>query len=445
MHLMRGRVRDRNFWLGVYNGVIITGGDAFLHSGLVIAPFLALLGAPAVIIGLVPALRIGGYFLPQLLVANRLTHLPYKLPAYNVTSGVRIGSLVLMTAAAYFFGGSNPSLAGAILLVAISVNAVASGVAGVPFADVTAKIVPHSRLGSFWVLRNTMGGVLALGAGWVLGAILDSEMRFPDNFALIFLFGTLLSGAAYVIFSFVKEPAGVPGVRRPLMRMIREIPGLLKIDVNLRRFLRVRFLGLAALLAEPFYAVYAIENLGAPESALGTYIIVATLAAIAGNFALRRPANRGLNVAVLQAGYLFVLLAPLLAILAGSWQLFAVVFVLSTVGNQAVGIAAFNLLYAIAPAGDRPLYIGLSNTVLALPSLAPILAGALWAVVGAKVLFVLATALGLAALGLTIWFGDLKAADQRALRAAIGGDEQPPSPAVAEATKAVLTPKESKK
>ena len=119
--MRRGRVKDRNFWLGVYNGIIITGGDAFLHSGLVIAPFLALLGAPAVIIGLVPALRIGGYFLPQLLVANRLSHLPYKLPVYNVTSGVRIGSLFLMTAAAFFLGGSNPGLTVVILLVAVTV------------------------------------------------------------------------------------------------------------------------------------------------------------------------------------------------------------------------------------------------------------------------------------------------------------------------------------
>ncbi len=442
MHLMlRGRVKDRNFWLGVYNGVIITAGEAFLHSGLVIAPFLAILGAPAVVIGLVPALRIGGYFLPQLLVANRLTHLPYKLPTYNITSGVRIGSLLLMTAAAFFLGASNPGLTVVILLVAVSVNAVASGVAGVPFADVTAKVVPHSRLGTFWVLRNTLGGVLALGVGWALRAILASDMGFPSNFALIFLLGTLLCAAAYVMFSFVKEPPGEPGVRRPLLRMVREIPGLLKIDVNLRRFLRVRFLGLAALLAEPFYAVYAIDRLGAPESALGTYIIVATLAAIVGNFALRRPANRGLNVTVLQVGYLFVLLAPLVALLAGSWQLFAVVFVLSTVGNHAVGIAAFNLLYAIAPAGDRPLYIGLSNTVLALPSLAPILAGALMAVVGAEVLFVVAAALSLITLAFSFRFGDLRAADQRALKAAIGGDEQPPSPAVAEVADATLTPK----
>lgn len=439
--MRRGRVKDRNFWLGVYNGIIITGGDAFLHSGLVIAPFLALLGAPAVIIGLVPALRIGGYFLPQLLVANRLSHMPYKLPVYNVTSGVRIGSLVLMTAAAFFLGGSNPGLTVVILLTAVTVNAIGSGVAGVPFADVTAKVVPHSRLGTFWVLRNTIGGVLALGAGWILRVILSSDLSFPQNFGLIFLLGTLLSAAAYVTFSFVKEPEGVPGVRRPLLRMVREIPGLLKLDVNLRRFLRVRFLGLAALLAEPFYAVYAINELGAPESALGVYIIVSTVAAIVGNFALRRPANRGLNVTVLQVGYAFVLLAPLFALVVGSWQLFGVVFILASIGNHAVSIAAFNLLYAIAPAGDRPLYIGLSNTVLALPSLAPILAGGILASVGAEALFITAAAIGIITLGFSFRFGDLRAADQRALRAAVGGDEKPPSPAVAEVAAAALTPK----
>lgn len=357
--MTRARPKDRNFWLGVYNGILVTGGDAFLHSGLVIAPFLALLGAPAVIIGLVPALRVGGYFLPQLLVANRLSHLPYKLPTYNFTSGMRIISLVVMTLAAYFVAGRSPALAVAIILVAISINAIGSGIAGVPFADVTAKIVAHGRLGTFWVLRNTVGGVLALGAGWALRAILESGISFPNNFALIFLLGTVLSAAAYLVFSLVREPAGVPGVRRPLMGMFREIPGLLRLDASLRRFLRVRFLGLAALLAEPFYAVYAIEHLGAPESALGVYIIVATLGGIVGNLALRRPANRGMNVRVLQAGYALVLLGPLVAIFAGSWQLFAAVFVLTSIGNHATGIAAFNLLYAIAPAGDRPLYIGL--------------------------------------------------------------------------------------
>lgn len=433
-------VKDRNFLYGVLNGVFVSGGDAFLHSSLVIAPFLALLGAPAVMIGLVPALRVGGHFLPQLLVANRLSHQPYKLPYYNMTSGIRIGSLVIMTAAAYFFGAERPGLTVGLLLLMTAINAVGSGIAGVPFADVTGKIVPHNRLGTFWVLRNSIGGVLALLCGYGLRLILGSDMEFPHNFGLVFLLGTLLSSAAYLVFSLVKEPPGVPGMRRPLLRLILEIPSLLKLDSNLRRFLRVRFIGLAALLAEPFYAVYAIETLGAPESALGVYIMFATAAAIAGNFALRRPADSGHNVTVMQAGFALILLAPLLALLAGSWQVFAVVFILSSVANQAIGIAAFNLLYAIAPAGDRPLYIGLSNTVLAVPSLAPVLAGALLPLIGARGLFGIALALSLGTLAFSFRFSDLREADRRALTAAAGGDEQPPSPEVAEIAETVLTP-----
>ncbi len=433
--------KERNFLYGVINGVLVTAGDALLHSGLVLAPFLALLGAPAVVIGLVPALRVGGYFLPQLLVANRLSHREYKLPTYNLTSGMRIGSLVVLTATAFFFGAERPGLAILVLLISITVNAIGSGIAGVPFADITAKIVPHSRLGTFWVLRNSIGGVLALGSGWILRVILDSDMAFPGNFSLIFLLGTVLLAMAYLSFSLVSEPPGVPGMQRPLLRMIREIPGLLRLDVNLRRFLRVRFLGLAALLVEPFYAVYAIDTLGAPESAIGVYIIVATAAAIFGNFALRLPADRGQNVTVLQVGFALTALAPLLALLSGSWQVFAVVFVISSVANHAVGIAAFNLLYAIAPPGDRPLYIGLSNTVLALPSLAPVLAGALLPVLGAKALFGLALLLSLVTLAFSFRFADLRAADQRALTTAAGGDEQPPSPDVAEIAEVALTAK----
>lgn len=437
--MRRGGSKDRNFWLGVVNGIMMNGADAFLHSGLVFAPFLALLGAPAVAIGLVPALRVGGYFLPQLLVANRLSAAPHMLPYYNVTSGVRIGSLSVVTLAAFFLGPSRPGLTVLVVLLAITVNAIAGGVAGVPFADVTAKIVPHGRLGTFWALRNSVGGILALGAGWALRAILASDMAFPTNFGFILALGTLLASLAYVSFSFVNEPPGTPGVKRPLLRMVREVPGLLRRDVNLRRFLRVRFLGLAALLAEPFYAIYAIERLGAPESALGVYIMAATAAAIVANFVGRRPANRAHNVSVLQVGFALGLLAPLVALLAGSWQLFSLVFVLSSVANAAVGIAAWNLLYAIAPAGDRPLYIGLSNTVLALPSIAPVFAGALYAVVGARLLFFVAAALSVSTLLFSFRFINLRAADKRALHAAIGGDELPPSRDVAEAAGAALT------
>lgn len=414
--LIRYKTAQRNFWLGVANGALITAAEAFFHSSLVLAPFLAALGASPALIGLIPALRVGGFFLPQLLVASRIAHQPFKLPWYRATSLVRSTAYAAMVLAVFMLS-EQPALIMAIVLAMIAVNAFAGGISGVPFADVTAKIVPHNRLGTFWVLRNVIGGVLALLAGLAVRRILDSDIPFPDNFGYLLLIGTVLAVMAYFSFNLVKEPAGRVGARQPLVTTLGRIPAVLRQDHSFRRYLRVRFLALLALLAEPFYAVYAIAVLGAPAAAIGTFVILSTAAAIAANFVFRRPADRGNNVTVLQVSIILLCLAPLVAVLAPSWQLFSLVMMLSAAGQAGMGIAVWNLLYAVAPVEDRPLYVGTANTMLTLPSAAPILAGAVIGWVGYLSVFVTAGLLALIALTLTFRFAEIRRLDLEALKA----------------------------
>lgn len=410
---------NRNFWLGVYNGILVNGGEAFFHSSLVLAPFLATLGAPGWAIGAIPALRIGGWFLPQLWVASRLAHQPFKLPVYRRASTVRITSFALLTTLV-FVAGDRPELLIVATLTALGVNAVAGGIGGVPFADVTAKVVPHYRLGTFWVLRNAIGGVLALIAGWTLSRVLASDLAFPRDFGVVFALGSVLLGSAYLAFALVREPAGAPALREPLRAMLRRLPAVLRSDDAFRRYLRVRFLALAALLAEPFYAVHAITDLGAPATALGGYVVTATFASIAMNFAVRRAADRARNVTVLQVALVLLLAAPLLALVVSDPRLFGLVFALSAAGTSAMGVAAWNLLYALSPADARPLYVGVANSVLALPSLAPIGAGLLVAPFGFGVPFGLAALLGATALAFSFRFVRLRELDRAALVRDVG-------------------------
>jgi hypothetical protein len=415
MALMQGTSRpDRNFWLGVYNGIFINGSQAFFHPTLVLAPFLAALGAPGSVIGLVPALTVGGWYLPQLFVAHRLAPQPLKMPWYRRMSLVRVLAWGTMTASVMVLGDHMGAVA-LVVLAMIAVNAVAGGVTGVPFADVTAKVVPHFRLGTFWALRNAVGGALALLAGLVLRHILAGATPFPRNFGMVFLLGTVLAGVSYLSFSMVREPAGKPALRQPFLAMIGGIPGVLARDASLRRFLRVRMLGLLLQLADPFYAVYAIHVLGAPPRELGTYVIIATFAAIGANFVFRVPANRARNVTVLQIGIVLLLAAPVTALLAPSWHPFMLVFAFSAAGNSSVGIAAWNLLYAVAPEEERTLYVGLTNTFLTAPSLAPVLAGAVLPLLGYSAIFAAAAVSGGLALAFAFRFRELRALDLRAL------------------------------
>lgn len=414
MQAKRRGAPNRNFWLGVYNGVFVAGGETFFHSALVLAPFLAALGAPAWAIGAIPAMRVGGWFLPQLFVATRLAHVPYKLPLYRRTSTVRVVAFALLTAAVFLAGDQTAWLV-PLTLAMILVNSVAGGVGGVPFADATAKVVPHNRLGTFWVLRNAIGGVLALLAGWSLRRLLDSDLPFPSDFGYAFLAGTVLMGSAYLAFALVREPPGAVAAKEPLGAVLVRLPAVLRQDASFRRYLRVRFLGLAALLAEPFYALYALDRLAAPAGVLGLYVMLASGASILVNFAFRIPADRGQNVSVLQVSLGLLLAAPLIALFATDWRLFGLAFAASAAGTSGMGIAAWNLLYAVAPQAQRPLYVGVANTLLALPSLAPIAAGVVVGLLGYEVTFVAAALLAVAALAFAFRFSELRRLDHEAL------------------------------
>ncbi len=197
--------------------------------------------------------------------------------------------------------------------------------------------------------------------------------------------------------------------------MVGRIPGVLRTDDSFRRYLRVRYLALTALLAEPFYAVYAIDRLGASVSALGGFVIIATFAAIATNFGLRRMADRAQNVTVLQIAGGLLVLAPIAALVLHDPAWFAIVFTLSAAGVSAMEISAWNLLYAVSPAAERPLYVGVANTVLAVPSFAPVAAGVLAPLTGFPVLFALAACVAAASLGFSFRFVRMRALDRAAL------------------------------
>jgi Na+/melibiose symporter-like transporter len=242
-----------------------------------------------------------------------------------------------------------------------------------------------------------------------------SHVAFPQNFAIIFLLGTLFAAAAYWAFCLVDEPPGKTSTKQSFIYMLQRIPKVLREDSSFRRYVRVRLLGLLALLADPFYAIYALQKLSAPEGVIGILVIVTTITSIVTNFAFRRSANQGNNVTIFQIGIGFLFLAPLCAVFATQWQVYLLTFIFSTAGQAALGIAAWNLLHALAPEEDRALYIGASNSLLALPSFAPILAGLVVSLVGFRIMFMLALFSAATALAFAFRFQSLRVLDKKAL------------------------------
>jgi len=110
--------------------------------------------------------------------------------------------------------------------------------------------------------------------------------------------------------------------------------------------------------------------------------------------------------------------APIAALTIDDPRAFGVVFALSAAGTSAMGIAAWNLLYAVSPAPERPLYVGVANSVLALPSLAPVAAGLAAGLIGFRPLFGLAALVAASSLAFSFRFVRLRELDRAALEQA---------------------------
>jgi hypothetical protein len=80
---------SRSYAAGVLNGWFCSMGDAFLNPGLVLTSFAAALAAPNWVIGLLPAIAVGGWLLPQIFVSAAVRHIPRKVDVYRAASLVR--------------------------------------------------------------------------------------------------------------------------------------------------------------------------------------------------------------------------------------------------------------------------------------------------------------------------------------------------------------------
>ena len=406
----------RNFSFGVLNGVFFSLFSALLDPSLVLSWFVSQLTTSNFLIGLITPVQQGGWFLPQLVISSYLQRRQRKLPFYARMAGVRVVIWGLMTLAVFFVEDAT------VLLVAffalLTIYSLAAGLSGLCFVDIVAKAIPAARRGAFFGWRRFLGGTLALGGSLLVGYILDEGRRlaFPDNYAILFLLSFFVLCAGLGSFALVMEPLEpVNEEKVPLANQFRRALNLPHRDSNYRRFLTMRLLLMAAAeIATPFYIVYAKRALSVPVSMVGVYLMGTTLASFASNLLWGRISDRRGNKLLLALSNSLGLFIPLTALsivpLANLWPglrelapgLFALVFVLSGASKSGVMIGNTNFLLGIAPPDNRPLYIGLTNTVVGIALLATSVGGLIVDLVGFTVLFSLALTFYALALFLTL-------------------------------------------
>lgn len=401
---------SRNFRLGVWNGIAVTVLDSLIAPSLVLAWFINRLGAPNVLVGLLPAILSGGWFLPQMLVASRVQGLKYMMPQYRrvgITRTVTMGLIAICTVLLAPW----PEVLLVAFFLLYTFYAFAAGFSGLPWLEVVGKVIPPRRRGTFFGLRNFWGGLLALLIAAPIGAVLSEQfwgLVFPYNFALLFGVATLCVGIAIWCWSSIHEPpATVTAPPVSLRDLVRRGVAAFKEDRDYRAFMVSRILISLATVADPFYVVYAKNHLGAPPATVGLYLGAIAVSSLLSNFLWSpladRAGNRTLMVLTVSSVALVPASALALSLFAGMFRTevlfttFALVFILSGFALGAARIINNNMLLTIAPRAELPTYVGFLNTVLGVVIFVPVLGGLLADLVGYQALFALSMLLALSA------------------------------------------------
>jgi MFS family permease len=401
MFVMRPpHLRHNMLALGADYGLFLVA-MSFASPATILPAFAALLGAPNVVIGAIPAVMTLGWFLPPLFAAAHTESLDRKLPfilRYTIWERVPFAVLAM---AAMWLAPTRPVLTLVLLLAMLVVITGVGGALTPAWMDVVGRAVPVTVRGRFFALTAVAAAAAGL-AGSALTTEILARVPAPTSYALCFVCATVCMFASLAALAVVREPVAstVPVAHPGLRAYLQRVPMLLRDDRNLCWFLVVRWFSITGSMASAFYTVYALRAWEAPAAMLGVFTALLLTGSMVGLLALGWIADRAGYRVVVMTGIAATLAGNVVALAAPSLTAFGAVFVLAGLQEAAFRIAYPTVLLEFAPRPEaQPLYIGVGNTAITpIAFAAPIAAGFLADHAGFTAVFAAATVAGALAL-----------------------------------------------
>jgi MFS family permease len=330
-------------------------------------------------VGLISTIFSLGFLLPQLFTAAHTEGLRRKKPFLMLYSGIteRMPYLV-MGIVVWLFARSSPQVTLVVFFLLLLMAAGTAGLLTPAWMDLIAKVIPMQHRGFYFGFGNGLGALMGIAgaalAGWFLTA-----WPYPQNFALCFVVAAVCFGISWVGLALNREPdSEVINKHESLTAYFKLLPAIIRSDRNYQVFLVSRSMANLGGMATGFFIVYGAQQFTLSGEAVGvlTAVLVGSQALLNVLWGLLGD-HKGHKI-VLVCSSLIMSAAALAAVVIHSAAAFWIVFLLVGVSMAGDSVSGFNIIFEFCPPGERPTYIGLTNTLLApFKALAPLLGGAL--------------------------------------------------------------------
>ena len=279
---------------------------------------------------------------------------------------------------------------------------------GVPWADLIGTSLDNRWRARMFGWMSAGAGLIMLAVAPLIGVILsDAGPGFPNNYALLFGAAGTLFALSIVPVLFIKELPGGRAVEKvpSFGEFLPQLGRLLRQDVPLRAIIITRMLTSLFAMAAPFYIGFATVRLGlSSDVAVPTLLAMQTIGSISGAlvYTWLGARNNLLYIRLALGGAALLPISALLSGMVGPLPLYLGFFMFGLALSN-LGLSYQNWVVTYADADQRPIYVGLFNTVSAVISLAsPIIGGTIVQGAGYEVLFLTALAMVLGALFVTL-------------------------------------------
>jgi MFS family permease len=244
------------------------------------------------------------------------------------------------------------------------------------WTSMISKIIPPESRGTFFGLQaavaNIVISIAAVGAGYLL-----TWLASPLDFAACFLVAAIFFTFSWFALAQTREPEDTEKVIEENQPPFwKEAQRILKQDHNFDWFLIARFLSQFATMGFSFYILYALRRFNMNEVTAGYLTASLTISQTIANAGMGWLGDRVGHRLMLILGAISALLSSTFAWFATSIVWFYPIFVLAGFANVSIWTTGMAMTVNFSGEKERPLYIGLSQTLTAPATiLAPLLGG----------------------------------------------------------------------
>ena len=403
----------RNFICFVLDYVFFGVGMAFASQTTVLPSFVSQLTDAPPLIGLSSTIMTGAWLLPQLIAASYLADKARKKPYLMLPAAIGRPVFCLLAGVLFLAGDRAPALILGLFFVGLAVFMSTDALAAVAWFDILSKAIPATRRGRLFGIAQFFSGLLTVGAGAAVSALLGPQgPPFPHNYALLFFLAGLSFLASLLVMSFLREPVKPTEAKRlPWNAFLPKLLTVLRENRTFSLATALRLLTGISGMTLPFYVIYATEELHLGIEAIGLFLSAQVVGGILAGFVWGYLNERSGSKIVVQCSIVMALASPLLALLIGTIgrlagaltvYLYSLIFLAVGALNSSYMPGFINFILELAPPEERPTYIALTNTICGMLLVLPFLGGWLLQATSYPVLF--AVTAGGVVLGLVLSF-----------------------------------------